>query len=693
MHPDVALMLKARQGRQGMSADRSRKHGGTLKNLPRRQREPAKGRQPKRASFCGIDGEGWDVDGRHEYMLLRAGEFKLYTGESLNTWECLRFISNLPKRTWIAFSFGYDVTMILKGIVWSHTEKLIELIKADCDTWTWFGDYGIKWTPKKSFTVKYKGDRGELPAVTVHDTFSFWQSSFVKAIKLMRVCDEGELDLIESGKGKRTDFSDTGIEEIDAYCNLENEIHVRLMQALEARFIEAGASGYPWEGPGPVASKLINKKMRKWVGLDGKTIRETCKLSEHYALGSDGHRYQPDEGPALFATHAYYGGRFERALSGAYRGTEKIRQYDITSAYPYAMQFVPCLEHGVWTWTKRRPKVGVLWVGEVSFEQDPVGACGLFSLPYRWPTGQISFPMVGRGTYWSMEVEKVKGKVTFHGGWKYERKCACRPFQWVEEIFNQRLEMEANEKGSGIALKLIINSLYGKTAQRIGTHPHHNMLYASFITSFTRSMLLDVTTAHPDKIVMAATDAVFSMGEIGELEGQAKKLGSWERSGPYDDFFVWAPGVYFSGDDLVCKTRGIAKRMLQDMSEEMRRAAETFDGTVECRERVGGEWCQPRFFYGLRMGLHQGEKHYNDIGQWMPLSKTLRLDGDRFKRNHENYHLDENGTRWVGPWYSGKLGNTTSTYYEPLEVEERKPIWAEGESGYGQALLTEYEEG
>ena len=49
---------------------------------------------------------------------------------------------------------------------------------------------------------------------------------------------------------------------------------------------------------------------------------------------------------------AFFGGRFENARVGPVR--EALWNYDISSAYPYQMTFLPCLEHGVWRRTEER---------------------------------------------------------------------------------------------------------------------------------------------------------------------------------------------------------------------------------------------------------------------------------------------------------------------------------------------------
>ncbi len=46
------------------------------------------------------------------------------------------------------------------------------------------------------------------------------------------------------------------------------------------------------------------------------------------------------------ANMAYYGGRFEITRTGLL--DQPVYEYDIGSAYPDGMRYLPCLEHGRW---------------------------------------------------------------------------------------------------------------------------------------------------------------------------------------------------------------------------------------------------------------------------------------------------------------------------------------------------------
>src|SRR5690242_3139806 len=101
------------------------------------------GRKP----FAGVDGEGGNIEGRHVYLLLRAGEHVLETGEELTAVECLNFLSRLPAdKIYVSFFFDYDVTMMLRDL---PPERLARLLDNDCRR--------IPGKPCSSFPVDYAG--------------------------------------------------------------------------------------------------------------------------------------------------------------------------------------------------------------------------------------------------------------------------------------------------------------------------------------------------------------------------------------------------------------------------------------------------------------------------------------------------------------------------------------------------------
>ena len=232
---------------------------------------------------------------------------------------------------------------------------------------------------------------------------------------------------------------------------------------------------------------------------------------------------------------AYYGGRFEITRVGHI--AQEVFEYDIRSAYPAAMRELPCLEHGTWkeaTARKELRKHNGLYVAACSFKAacDKGGFGQLGAFPVRSKEGHLYWPLQGAGVYWSVEVNSARQmgySIRFVHGWTYHRNCDCHPFDWVEPLFDYRRSIGA--QGPGYPIKLGINSLYGLLAQRKGTGRFVNMVWAGLITAITRSRMNDVIALNPGRIVMIATDAIYSLDPL-DTKGLdiGERLGQWEKT-------------------------------------------------------------------------------------------------------------------------------------------------------------------
>ena len=129
--------------------------------------------------------------------------------------------------------------------------------------------------------------------------------------------------------------------------------------------------------------------------------------------------------------------------------------------------------------------------------------------------------------------------------WVARCDCDCPPFEWVKALYEERRRLGSDTRE--YPLKLALNSLYGKLAQRCGRGPYHDVVSAGLITAITRAQLLEALGQNPRSVVMLATDAVFSREplslDIGEAPGQ------WEEK-VWPDLFIAQPGVYWSPSDL-----------------------------------------------------------------------------------------------------------------------------------------------
>lgn len=623
--------------------------------------------------FVGIDGEGWtDPDGRHHYMCLVAGEATLYTGRPLTTVQILNWISGLPTDVvYVGFFFDYDSTMILRDILASDPDVLTEIVKPPSEKtkhFTKWGKFSIQYVPRKHLSVRLYG-AGRGGTVVIHDTRSFFQCKFTDALRMYGVGDTDTLDEIDRMKAERATFRfPEDASEIIGYCRDECRLLAELMGELRDRFVASRLNPWPYEGPGPVAGSVLKSRGFK-----------------------DSIQWVPDE-VRDYAEQAYYGGRFEPNAHGTLEAS--VWEYDVRSAYPYAMTRLPCLEHGRWDldktldgyrkdqipWGAMQPWQDPIWVAPVRWDTfdspHPMGAGEAGPLPWRYPDGGIMFPAQGGGVYWSVEIPDyavIVGPV-----WRYSCDCDCRPFRWVEDMYQQRRDMEAESAGSGLPLKLVLNSMYGKLAQRIGKRPYFNPVWAGLITAMTRRMIYDVYDRHPGKVVMFATDAVFVTEPCPELV-LGSGLGEWEEIGPYEDLTVFQAGVYFDRDRAKFKTRGVPYKEFRDRAPEFVEAANDFTKTVT----VGLV-----NHLGIRQCLAWGPGRYHQLGDWIPNPRKFTAVPARKRRLTDADGLvHKGGAKWslipTGTW---DVPSTPYDWKDRKEAGKDALLWEEGLPDHTEAL-------
>jgi hypothetical protein len=140
-----------------------------------------------------------------------------------------------------------------------------------------------------------------------------------------------------------------------------------------------------------------------------------------------------------------------------------------------------------------------------------------------------------------------------------------RPFSFLYDLYEKRRAIKDESARTGIynilekVLKLVINSMYGKTAQFIGTAGKvpktANPFYAAATTAYCRRAVMEAGLIDPHSIVFFATDGIVSTAPLhGEhLGGKSLRrtrvgderidLGDWEFAEGDGDIFVQS-GVY-----------------------------------------------------------------------------------------------------------------------------------------------------
>lgn len=525
-----------------------------LGTLPKARARRARARTRARP-FRAFDGEGADIDGRHELVTLSCSLSEDGTGTSitnpngLSSFESLTFLvrqaRSAPKSIPVAFFFNYDVNMILRDV---PIEQLRELWETGETVWQVdAGEFALTWIPTKLFEVAAELDTpaGRMRAgCKIYDSFGFFQSSFVKAAHAWELGDE--LAQIEAMKERRGSFgtSPGELAELAAYSERECVVLCRLMEKVRVALHDVELRPRTWLGAGAIASALLAREgvdshltiRPKQNGLDDATMR------------------------------AYFGGRTEVFQQGV---QPHAISADINSAYPYAATQLPT-EIGEW---KRRRDYEpaapwAIWRVAWKIPRDSL----LAPLPFR-DRRSIFFPNEGEGYYHASEVAAA---IALYGdaidvstGYVFEPATDAKPFAFLADVYAYRQQLKADGHAGEKVLKLGINSVYGKLAQgnsRDGRRPKfQSYFWAGAITAATRARVLHACALAPENVVAVATDGiVFAPDAPAELVAQPG-LGGWELTG-YRDFFVAQPGMYHATqadtDEEVKHSRGFFTREL-----------------------------------------------------------------------------------------------------------------------------------
>jgi hypothetical protein len=235
-----------------------------------------------------------------------------------------------------------------------------------------------------------------------------------------------------------------------------------------------------------------------------------------------------------------------------------------------------------------------------------------------------------------------------------------RPFSFVKDLYTERSRRKALGLGSEKALKLALNSLYGKFAQQLGwSHerperipPYHDLLIAGYITSHCRAAVLRAALRAPEDVIAFETDALFSTRPLPLDLGAG--LGQWEEIR-----FEWLAyaqsGVYWgdrAGGVPVAKSRGIDKDSLDiDSFERAMRGCDCSDCTAKPPNQRHVMHGTDTRFINLGLAFMGDWKRWN---QWVRSPRVLALSPEG-KRTHSEpcpacYH--EFPAAWsLGCWH------------------------------------------
>jgi hypothetical protein len=513
------------------------------------------------------DGEGMNLSGdkKPQHYVLFGCSADVETpliSRDLQGGEILRYITDIgranPVAVHVGYGFRYDANMIVRNL---PLRCLSQLRHTGRTFYNYGGDhYRIHWLPGKRFQVtRIWGKRqSQRTTVTIDDVLAFFATTFLRATESILADELTDEDrtVIAHGKAERGSNTWEDLVDVEHYWRAE----IRLMARLMVKFREVMyANGFmlrDWYGPGALSSYIIRQQ----------------SLRTHIVNGP------PDipDGVHRASKHAYAGGRFELFRMGRFRGP--VYSLDINSAYPYAISRAPSLgeSRGFWQHVESPDTIAYFGVYRILFHAADAGPFEPRPMPlfHRDQRGNISFPNVCHGWYWSPEASMVAGRegVEIAEGWEWiPAEPALRPFAFLADMYAARQKIGKHNVMS-MPYKLGPNSLYGKFAQRVGFttdtdgigHPprSHCLPLAGWVTSYTRAMLYNVMRQVPrDRLIAVETDGIYMTQDPADLAGvtMGAGLGEWDAT-IYDEMLYVQSGVYHrrKGDDwLAPKSRGL----------------------------------------------------------------------------------------------------------------------------------------
>lgn len=507
--------------------------------------------------FVAWDGEGYDDEnGDHIYNIL-AGKgdgdsVSIRDNDGLQTERIfetlLGFAEKHPNAIHVIYGGNYDFNSWLKDLSRNTVEKVYKNTRRDGVRWH---SYKIYWRQRRMFSVKRVDAYGKPvgKSITVYDIVSFFAKPFVGA------CDDYlgdnfvDRDLIVAEKANRGKFVPENLDHVADYNDAELVNLIALATELRERLNKVGLRPRTWDSCGQLAAALMQQH----------GIKQLIQAAEIPS---------PVQTAARFA---YAGGRFETIKFG-YAKCD-VYEYDINSAYPYALTQVPDISDGEWEYIEGDP--GHYDFALYNIESHTPASAIPSPLFCRGWNGQMFWPKNVIGWYWTPEydlwsayVERGHSTGKVIGAYVFHPNTDKKPFDFIGPLYRKRAALKRGGDGSHVGIKLALNSLYGKLAQQVGASqnkdgtwkvpPFHCLEYAGYATSRCRADIVMTVIDSLEDVISFETDAVFTLRDLQVPD--SNELGGLKLE-KFKDITYVKSGIYFatSADGTVStsKTRGI----------------------------------------------------------------------------------------------------------------------------------------
>jgi hypothetical protein len=556
---------------------------------------------------------GFDTETIDGYCKLIACSDQSYC-EPKTIFDILKFLTKANYRESINlfWNIDYDFFAIIKYLDESLIESVYHYRKVK------IGEYQIKWIPRKAFEI-----RKDKKVWKFFDLWQFYRMSLNEASK--KYLGDQKIE-VEIDRFDDLRYWEENKEKIIRYCIKDAELTAKLGLLLQEKLNKINVSFEQPYSCGAIAIK-------------------------HFSQWYQPIPFKPTEWN-FYAFLSYFGGRFEITKRGY---VPKVYQYDINSAYPYQIANLIDLRYG--QWVKSKDVIETAEYGFCKIIIRDMKDTYVEPFCYRSKDGLVFYPKYENVLHFCTLHELLYAEKHYKldydiiDGWYFIPEKYVYPFKDIQNIYEERRKIKKVDPVMQLVLKLIMNSLYGKFAERntissIAKNPYDydmsvfngedvikikkikkvgklfNPVYASYITAKTRLQCLDLARKVKKHCVAMFTDCVVT---TKKLDLDSTKLGEWSFEMEGEGLFLLC-GVYTIRNEEKTKTRlrGIHIKEKIDLFEEIKK-----NPTAKNLYFV---WKK-----AIKLGetlLHYKKYSIEDLNRFIDYQKFLHVDSER-KRTWE----------------------------------------------------------
>lgn len=458
--------------------------------------------------------EGYDTETQDGYARIAATSEGWRRIDSIE--DVLSFLSakTARGRLNVFYNIAFDFEVLFK-----HEPRILKQLAAgsiaEYDGWR------VKYLPKKELCLRSPSKH----TTRFYDVAQFYQSSLAKAAH-----DYLGLEAHEFKGDRARLFEKHSIARIGEYCQHD----AMLTQRLGERWMRALGS----------------------IDLRPPKLISAGYLSAFFAMqhADIPTAHSLPRRVARMYWQSYRGGWFDCYKRGSYTASS----YDVKSAYPWALSQLPDQRHGVWHNEVGEP-------GRMGVVRCVITRCPRDFIPLSVPQGILRlYPL------FDIAIETT---LTLGEFLSYERDFGLEPLEAWEfrpdvraaypyaELVRKLYALKERSKGDDAAynaVKKVINSLYGKTAQRT-KHERaaragslFNPCYASETTARTRTLIYDRFKPYAERIISVNTDGVILEGSAPV--GNGSELGELAAKHENERMLSVGCGVYqFEGERITAR--------------------------------------------------------------------------------------------------------------------------------------------